>query len=126
MTWVACIILLLGTAGLDRFQSDGFWHFLQIDSQEKPLEDPAVVGIADMIPNIHLEVPPFQAMGTVPEAPLEDLWIPEELCYGAAGEDQPFLDPLGKAKILFLFLDFSLESSGAPQGWGWLETLNNG
>lgn len=90
------------------------------------LEDPAVVGIADMIPNTHLEVPPFQAMGTVPEAPLADVWIPQEPCYGAAGEDQPFLEPLGKAKILFLFLDFSFEHSGALQGWGWIETLNNG
>ncbi|KAK1346452.1 hypothetical protein QTO34_000308 [Cnephaeus nilssonii] len=66
----------------------------KIDSQEKLLEDPAVVGIADMIPNTHLEVPPFQAMGTVPEAPLADVWIPQEPCYGAAGEDQPFLEPL--------------------------------
>ncbi|XP_014390220.1 PREDICTED: zinc finger protein 449-like [Myotis brandtii] len=64
----------------------------KIDSQKKLLEDPAVVGIADMIPNIHLEVPPFQAMGTVPEAPPEDVWIPQELCYGAAGEDLPFLE----------------------------------
>uniref|UniRef100_G1QAJ9 SCAN domain-containing protein 1 n=1 Tax=Myotis lucifugus TaxID=59463 RepID=G1QAJ9_MYOLU len=65
----------------------------KIDSHKKLLEDPAVVGIADMIPNIHLEVPPFQAMGTVPEAPLEDMWIPQELCYGAAGEeDLPFLE----------------------------------
>uniref|UniRef100_G1Q6U1 SCAN box domain-containing protein n=1 Tax=Myotis lucifugus TaxID=59463 RepID=G1Q6U1_MYOLU len=65
----------------------------KIDSQKKLLEDPAVVGIADMIPNIHLEVPPFQAMGTVSEAPLEDVWIPQELCYGAAGEeDLPFLE----------------------------------
>ncbi|XP_005860254.2 PREDICTED: zinc finger protein 449-like, partial [Myotis brandtii] len=37
-------------------------------------------------------VPPFQAMGTVPEAPPEDVWIPQELCYGAAGEDLPFLE----------------------------------
>ncbi|KAK1346451.1 hypothetical protein QTO34_000307 [Cnephaeus nilssonii] len=66
----------------------------KIDSQEMLLEDPAVVGIADMIPNTHLEVPPFQAMGTVPEAPLADVWIPQEPCYGAAGEDQPFLEPL--------------------------------
>nr|KAF6314070.1 hypothetical protein mPipKuh1_019294 [Pipistrellus kuhlii] len=47
-----------------------------------------------MIPNIHLEIPPFQAMGTVPENSLEDLWIPEELCLGAGGEDPLLLDPL--------------------------------
>ncbi|XP_059535224.1 zinc finger protein 449-like [Myotis daubentonii] len=64
----------------------------KIDSQEKLLEDPAVVGIADMIPNIHLEVPPFQAMETVPKAQPEDMWIPQEPCYDAAWEDLPFLE----------------------------------
>lgn len=83
--------------------------------------------MADIPPNIHLEVPPLQAMGPVPDAPVAEAWIPQaglqELSYSAAGQGQPFLDP-GKARVLFPFLDFCFESSGALQGWGWLETPN--
>lgn len=83
--------------------------------------------MADIPPNMHLEVPPLQAMGPVPvpEAPVAEAWIPQELSYSAAGEDQPFLHP-GKARVLFLFPDFCFENSGALQGWGWLETPNTG
>lgn len=69
----------------------------QIDRQEMLLEDLAAVGMTDIPPNIHVEVPPLQAMGPVPEAPVAEAWIPQaglqELSYGAAGEGQPFLDP---------------------------------
>nr|KAF6493283.1 zinc finger protein 449 [Molossus molossus] len=81
----------------------------QIDRQEILLEDLASVGMADIPPNIHLEVPPLQAMGPVPNAPVAEAWIPQELSYSAAGEDQSFLDP-GKARVLFLFFDVFFES----------------
>lgn len=78
------------------------------------LEDLAAVGMADIAPALHLESPPLQAMGPVPEAPLAEAWIPEagpqELSYGAAGEGQPFLDP-GKARVLFPPVDFCFERS---------------
>lgn len=89
------------------------------------LEDLAAVGMADIPPDIHLESPPLQAMGPVPEVPLAEVWIPQaglqELSYGAAEEGQPFLDP-GKAGVLFPFLDFCFEHLGALQGWKCLET----
>ncbi|XP_019570261.2 zinc finger protein 449 [Rhinolophus sinicus] len=80
----------------------------QIDRQEMLLEDLAAVGMADIAPDIHLESPPLQAMGPIPEAPVADAWIPEaepqELSYVAAGESQPFLDhgyPLPKLDVGF-------------------------
>lgn len=89
------------------------------------MEDLEAVKMADIPPNMHPEVPPLQAMGPVPEAPVAEAWIPQELSDGTSWEDQPFLDP-GKARVLFLFLDFCLENSGALQGWGWLKTPNTG
>lgn len=80
------------------------------------MEDLAAVGMADIPPNIHVEVPPLQAMGPVPEAPVADAWIPQELSYGAAGEGQSFLDP-GKPKILFPFLYFFLRTQELSRVW---------
>lgn len=96
-----------------------------MDSQEKLLADLATVDMADISLNVHLEVPPLQAMEPDPEDPLAEAWTLQELSPNAAGEGQSFLDP-GKARVLFLFLDFYFESSGAVQGWGWLETPNTG
>ncbi|KAM7040624.1 zinc finger protein 449-like [Molossus nigricans] len=101
----------------------------QIDRQEKLLEDLAAVGMADIPPNMQLEVPPPQAMGPVPEAPVAEAWIPQELSHGARGEDQPFLDP-AKPELaepwvkelqdckdveqLLQFLDFKIDGNALP------------
>ncbi|XP_066213982.1 zinc finger protein 449-like [Saccopteryx leptura] len=69
----------------------------QIFTPDMLLDDLAAVGMADIPPNIHVEVPPLQAVGPVSEAPVAEAWIPpaglQELSYGAAGEGQPLLDP---------------------------------
>jgi SCAN domain-containing zinc finger protein len=69
------------------------------------LEELAPVGTIPMPPNMHLETPELQVMGSVQDPPVAESWIPQagpqELNYGAAGECQPFLDP-GKAWVFFL------------------------
>lgn len=87
------------------------------------LEDLAAVGMTDIPPNIHVEVPSLQAMGPVPEAPVAEAWIPQaglqELSYGTAGEGQPFLDP-GRQGFYLLSLIFYFrvqELSRVLVGW---------
>ncbi|KAM5290980.1 zinc finger protein 449-like [Glossophaga mutica] len=75
----------------------------QINRQEMLLEDPAAVGMADVLPDIYLEMLPPQAMGPVPEAPVAEVQIPQaglqELSDGATWEGQAFLDPDGNALL---------------------------
>ncbi|XP_053518299.1 zinc finger protein 449-like [Artibeus jamaicensis] len=70
---------------------------LQIDRQEMLLEDPAAVGMADVLPDIYLETLPPQAMGPFSEAPVAEVQLPQaglqELSDDATGEGQAFLDP---------------------------------
>ncbi|XP_037001183.2 zinc finger protein 449-like [Artibeus jamaicensis] len=69
----------------------------QIDRQEMLLEDPAAVGMADVLPDIYLETLPPQAMGPFSEAPVAEVQLPQaglqELSDDATGEGQAFLDP---------------------------------
>ncbi|XP_055986298.1 zinc finger protein 449 [Sorex fumeus] len=69
----------------------------QLDRQDMLLEELAPVGMEHLAPNIHLESPPLQVMGSAPEVPVSEVWIPQagpqELNFGAAGECPSFLDP---------------------------------
>ncbi|XP_049622630.1 zinc finger protein 449 [Suncus etruscus] len=69
----------------------------QLDRQDMLLEELAPVGMEHLTPNIHLDSSPLQVMGSAPDVPVTEVWIPQagpqELSFGAAGECPSFLDP---------------------------------